>query len=600
VTAPAAARSKVTDDGRIIRVYPIPDRSTGEIVELPNISSIIDVLQTFGLIDWKLRMAIVGAAHRDDLLAGIVAAHLLPAGRDRNKALATIIEAAIEQGQILEPGRGFLANDFGTAIHLLTEHVDAGLVDIMAMPTSVAEHAARYDETMRAHHIEIVRSEFTVFSHALRYAGTGDRIIRFGGTYDPLFGELELGRGCFGADVKTGRVKASAAMQLAALVNAEGIFDAETNEFDALPDDLRTDIGFVIHSTAEHCDLIPTKLPTAFEAFQGAIVVKRFVESSPLFPPLPSAPVVPLSPTGAGGTGDVEQVRRDGAAMAASSLLSDDVFGGLPDEEGRPQRAESTLSVDLSVRTQYLRERARKVGADVVWPFWPRDVKGFGDMADIGQLHSAADLDLIEKAIITAEASVGAPFPEPDPSDPCNIGVLPSDARVLDIETRRANLPSDLRPIRSYPADEQALADLIEVVEQAETALNNRLDLIEGALGLLPDEMDADVLARLVGSTVETLHTLGTERAARFEIVCRAFVDERGILIEHDGQWFVDQPKVLLDAWGGRTKLIAAAKVLARRMGTSKPRSCDDVMADPLLVAALIVMDLNDVEHGGG
>lgn len=330
MTQPAAAITTHDENGKQVRRYPIPSPVTGEVVELPNISSIIDTLQAFGLDGWKLRNAAVGIVHRLDLQAAIAAGHHVPGKTNRNRALNDAIDLAIQHGQTLDPEVGYLRNDFGTAIHLLDELIDQGAVpDIMSLPASVAEHAAAYAEMMTAHGIEVVESEFTVYGSA-GYAGTGDRIIRFDWHTVPetlaedaagAFDQFDLGRGCFIADVKTGKVKKSAALQLAALANADSIWDHDAQQHRPLPDDLRRDVAFIIHQPGG-AQLVPVDIEAAWPAFLGALAVKTWDETKPLHPntfPMHQAPA-----------GAVAAVRAQENAEAADLLADMGAPSGIP------------------------------------------------------------------------------------------------------------------------------------------------------------------------------------------------------------------------------------------------------------------------------
>ena len=101
------------------------------------------------------------------------------------------------------------------------------------------------------------------------------------------FDEYDLGRGCFGADTKTGSIYPKVGMQLAAAVNAEGIYDAATGERSPLPDDVRRDVGFVLQLSGDKAKLVPVDLTAAWPAFVGALAVKAFDVTKPLGKALP-------------------------------------------------------------------------------------------------------------------------------------------------------------------------------------------------------------------------------------------------------------------------------------------------------------------------
>jgi hypothetical protein len=121
MTSPAAALNRTGDDGHEERVYPIPD-ADGNVVELPNISSVVDVTYKPWLTNWKIKMALLGVANREDIAMLAVAATHMEPGKARNAELARVAELAITAGQVVD--KGYLTNDLGSAVHLLTEALD--------------------------------------------------------------------------------------------------------------------------------------------------------------------------------------------------------------------------------------------------------------------------------------------------------------------------------------------------------------------------------------------------------------------------------------------------------------------------------------------
>ena len=300
MTKPAAAVD--TPEGRF---YPVPKPGTGEIIELPSITRIISVTDTKHLCDWNLKMTALGVAMREDHQVQIAAANLLPAGKPRNSELRRLTMAAHESGQVVE--KGHIPSDRGTGFHTLSERLDdlvpAGavrLVDELGLPRKVAEVASAYVDAMRG--VLVVRSEVTVVSFIHGYAGTADRLVRF----EPLdawtatFDQYRLGDGCFGFDNKFGvNMHPTFALQLAAIVNAEYTYDAETQTLEPLPDDVRRDVGFVFQP--DH-GLIPVDLEAAHEACLASLTIHRFNERDPLQPALAPrpAPAVTSAPMSVG------------------------------------------------------------------------------------------------------------------------------------------------------------------------------------------------------------------------------------------------------------------------------------------------------------
>src|SRR5919199_2600157 len=285
MTKPAAAHDH--PDGT--RTYPIPHPDTGEILELPSITNIISVTDPKHLCDWNLKMVTLGAAMREDLAVKIAAANLLPSGPARNSELRRLTIEAHEAGQLIE--KGHIPADRGTGYHTLTERLDelvppgeVAKVDELGLPRPVAEIACAYVDAMRG--VRVLHSEATVVSFKHGYAGTADRIIAFEplDAWTAVFDQYDLGRGCFAFDNKFGtQMHPTFAMQLAAIVNAEYVFDADTQELTPLRLDIRRDVGFVF---APDQGLVPVDLTDAYAAFLGALAIRRFNDLDPLQPPL--------------------------------------------------------------------------------------------------------------------------------------------------------------------------------------------------------------------------------------------------------------------------------------------------------------------------
>lgn len=643
MTQPAAAITTHDDNGRQVRRYPIPDPTTGEVVELPNISSVIDVLQAFGLDGWKLRNAAVGIVHRLDLQAAIAAGHHVPGKTARNKALNDAIDAAIEHGQTLDPDVGYLRNDFGTAIHLLDELIDEGAVpDIMSLPTSVAEHAAAYVEMMTQHGIVVVESEFTVYGSA-GWAGTGDRIIRFDrdsmvSKLTDAFGQFDLGRGCFVADIKTGKVKKSAALQLAALANGDSIFDAATGQHRSLPDDLRRDIAFIIHQPGG-AQLVPVDIGPAWPAFLGALAVKQWDETKPLHPAL----VAPKRTTTVAETKraaenaearallegcDVhtgvpaadahrepdpvdlqdahavaEPVHISETLKAAIAAIPDDPDAGTVDEVGR-------VKADRQARTAYLAERLGALidtHGDTLPLTWPDEVPTFRAHREAGLLHTGDQLDAIEAAIAAVERQLVAPFPPDDPSDVAARRVAPDDPRATDITSRFAALPADIRNDVADAAKaagvkrfslgegtEQCVATWHRILEPAEADAALAADQAHNAAAVLHQNgWSADLLLVLVGNHVDAPTIWQANRLD--ELADAAGLDFVNVA---DGTaTLTDAGRKHLEAeFGGRRGVLNAAKTAAELLGLAKPTKADDVYGDVLLAAHLTLIESEPVD----
>lgn len=641
MTQPAAATTTHNELGVRIRLYQIPHPDTGELLSLPNISSVVDVLQTWGLADWKLRQAAAGLVARQDLQARVAVALPMPGGRDRNRQILDAVEDAIAHGQTIDPDRGHLANDLGSAVHLLTEHIDAGLVDDpLNLPNSVAEYAANYITLMAAHGVQVVESEFTV--HGDGYAGTGDRIVTLEPTDSAnaaVFDRLDLGRGLFALDIKTGRVSPKAAMQLAALANAKGIWDAEAEAHRPLPDGLRTDIGFLLHLTAEGANLVPVDLADAWPAFQGALAVKTFCDSKPLHPAL----VAPKRTTTVAETkraAENAEARallegcdvhtgvpaadayrepdpvdlQDAHAVAepvhisetlkqAIAAIPDDPDAGTVDEVGR-------VKADRQARTAYLAERLGALidtHGDTLPLTWPDEVPTFRAHREAEMLHTGDQLDAIEAAIAAVERQLVAPFPPDDPSDVAARRVAPDDPRATDIAARFAALPADIRNDVADAAKaagvkrfslgegtEQCIATWHRILQPAEADAALAADQAHNAAAVLHQNgWPADLLLVLVGNHVDAPTIWQANRLD--ELADAAGLDFVNVA---DGTaTLTDAGRKHLEAeFGGRRGVLNAAKTAADLLGLPKPTKADDVYGDVLLAAHLTLVESEPVD----
>jgi hypothetical protein len=612
VTQPVAATNH--PDGT--RTYAVPHRSTGEVFDLPNITGIIGLADPKHICEWKLKMAMLGSALRDDIAAQVAAANLLPAGPPRNGDLRRVAELAMTAGQIIE--KQHLPSDRGTALHSLTERLDdlvpAGavvLVDELGLPKRFADIAREYVAAMAG--VRILHTEVTVASFVHRYAGTGDRIVAF----EPLdawrsaFDQWDLGRGCFFLDAKFGKVHDEAALQLAALANAETIWDAEAGTHTPLPDDLRRDVGFIFNPDK---GLIPVPLDGAHEAFLGLVALKRWQDRGKVPEPT-AAPICEAcnlglhvcqmcrAPVGHGietcgeiGGGCVPDPVHISEALprVIEAIPEPDVFAGLPDHDGRPQADRTAKRAWLIKRIDVLRGIAN--GVEQLAALWPAGVPTFKQSPD----HTLDQLDLIAKAITVAEAQVQAPFPEnDDPTDPANITVAADDPRIAALIERLKLLPPDLAAAVAAEAKAAKVPQLngtrriteahLSIVEPfvvaAETEYMPRAKRIDGELAMAAEHgvSEAGLCAALKVPSARHIH--GDTLSLLSDLVAAI---EMAILAERDGVLVVDQPAAVLTAYGDdRTRVWRAGQTAAKANGVDSPKDSDAVLSHPVLAAVL-------------
>jgi hypothetical protein len=183
-------------------------------------SSYGDVLEDrYNLEKWKVRTAAVGLADRPDLLLS-VAAH-----RDDKRKLDGLCE------QALEAAKGTSAATTGTALHKLTEAVDAG-VPLPTLPPSAAADLDAYRAATAG--LKVVAVEQFVVCDEIRAAGTFDRVVEVDGTR-------------YVADIKTGDVKwgiGKIAVQLAGYSRSVAYDPSDGSRTDL---DVDQDRALVIH-----------------------------------------------------------------------------------------------------------------------------------------------------------------------------------------------------------------------------------------------------------------------------------------------------------------------------------------------------------------
>jgi hypothetical protein len=485
MTQPVAATNH--PDGT--RTYAVPHQSTGEIFDLPNITGIIGLADPKHICEWKLKMALLGAALRDDIAAQIAAANLLPAGPPRNGELRRVAELAMTAGQIIE--KAHLPSDRGTALHSLTERLDdlvpagaVALVDELGLPKRFADIAREYVAAMAG--VRILHTEVTVASFTHGYAGTGDRIVGFEAldAWASAFDQWDLGRGCFFLDAKFGKVHDEAALQLAALANAETIWDAEAGTHTPLPDDLRRDVGFIFNPDK---GLIPVPLDGAHEAFLGLVALKRWQDrgdeadagrqtrcrridmmgaSTPKrarphrrrslwWPRIPStSPATEPVHISEALPKVMRGHPRDRRPHSRCPRSSEPAFAGLPDDDGKPQADRVAKRAWLIERIEALRTDRQggveQLAANCGPPACRRSSSRPSTPID--------QLDLIAKAISAAEARGAAPLRDDDPTDPANIIVAPDDPRIADLIERGQAAPAGPAGGRRRRGDQQGRA----------------------------------------------------------------------------------------------------------------------------------------------
>jgi hypothetical protein len=251
--------------GRYLLAHP----GTGQLRPWTRATTLAHTLDdTSALTRWKRRMVLQGAAADPTLLDGIpaLAASLDYAdgaeARDIKKALDEVCDAACDAAG---------ANDgagWGTALHAVTEWLDAGRLNEIDVPADLLADVAAYITcltdagiTCPTEHIERI-----VVNTAVDTAGTYDRLLRLPD------GRLVVG------DLKTQQRIfdwLAIAVQLAQYAHADAVYTVD-GTFAELPDDLDITTGIVIHLPARSgkCRLYEVDLDAGWRAAQMSADVR--------------------------------------------------------------------------------------------------------------------------------------------------------------------------------------------------------------------------------------------------------------------------------------------------------------------------------------
>jgi hypothetical protein len=216
---------------------------------------------TYNLSLWQQRMVIAGLVDRPDLLLS-AAAH-----RDDKGELNKIAELAIEAA------KGRAAATVGTALHALTEQVDAGQT-VGPIPHEYQRDLDAYVAATRS--LRVLHSERFVVNDEYRIGGTPDRVVEYQGRN-------------YIADIKTGTIKygpGKIAMQLAVYANSD-FYDHQTGERTPQPD-VDRERGIVIHLPAGTgtCELLWVDIAAGWKAVDLAGMVRVWRSWKGLLTPL--------------------------------------------------------------------------------------------------------------------------------------------------------------------------------------------------------------------------------------------------------------------------------------------------------------------------
>jgi len=292
--------------------YLLPDPETGEERAWTRATTLANTLSDpWGLVDWKLRMAVKGVATRDDLRA-LAAALPLDTGK---KQLNEVAQDAIEYAG------GSSGRNMGTALHEWTAQSDRGEAPEVPSP---------WDHDLEAYHAALELYgvmtyprwvERIVCIPDLGVAGTFDRIVHWPS-------KLYI------ADVKTGAALdyswLEIAVQEALYANAEYLWDAEAETWGPIDPPVDRTQGLVMHLPVgqARCELFWVDLEIGWEAVTLAVDMREWRKRKDISRPFgvdllgrsPVQPVLDLAGT-EDGTPDAREPRAASGSEGSSPAV---------------------------------------------------------------------------------------------------------------------------------------------------------------------------------------------------------------------------------------------------------------------------------------
>lgn len=194
---------------------------------------------------WLNRQVALGLSVRPDLMLAVVA------HKEDKRELDKLCE------QASEAAKSSAGATVGTALHVLTEQADRGVLDLSTVPPDYRPDIEAYSTTMAAAGITVVAIEQFCVHDEVRAAGTFDRLIELNGRR-------------YIADVKTSNADMSYTMPKAAMQMAgysrSSLYDTTTHE--RTPLDVDQDRALVIHlpSGKGECSLHWVDIAAGWEA----------------------------------------------------------------------------------------------------------------------------------------------------------------------------------------------------------------------------------------------------------------------------------------------------------------------------------------------
>jgi hypothetical protein len=523
--------------------YMIPDPETGKLTALTRVTSYIGALDNGqGLTRWKLGMVARGLAASPELIAAV---NDDPDSGTLYKLCDDALDAAGANDK----------RDLGTLIHHLCETADLGheppvSAELAAIKERFADYLADHAEADVAAYREAMQraglspiaegTEVVCVNWRRRIAGRLDRLVAVEGQELPC-----------GLDIKTGTLHPfTVAQQVKCYMEATSWFDVDSRTH-MTPPAVCQDWGYVaqIAPREARCTIWRIDLRDVSQMLDTIDTIKAWQSRGAVR----------------------KQPRPDDLASVVVEYVA-------------PADALTLTAEWAAGRVEALRDNHPAALTDLA-NSWPAGVATFKAVREGVATHTADDLRAINAVLDAVEARHTIPFPEENnPSGP----LAYTDPRLVDVRHRGHALPADLAE-RVGTIDTPTVHELDDIVHQLnelEAMADNRAGLAEAHLMALPAE---------VRYRYEVKPPIDAVALERIENLADAY--SLGLVVEGDSETLRpadDATEQLLERFGARAELVAAAKDAAARLGLSRPRSTADVVASLHLVAALAVTETGD------
>lgn len=531
--------------GRYLVVPPAGGKPIG-YTRTTTIAKVLD--DQSNLMSWACRMTALGLAGRPDLLTAVSACD-----RDDRDTLNVLVDRA------KEAGGATVRRDQGTSLHAILERHWRD--PSWPVPTLHAADVSAVDKALTEANLSVVADmhEMMIVRDDINVAGTFDLLVTDGTT-------------TFIADLKTGASVSYGALawaiQLYVYASADCIY------VQGAADDGSEDERLPMPAVSQE---------------QGVIVHVQ--------PGSGTADIHALDLTDADLFLDAALTTREMRKQGKKLLTPFNDLAGAPspspwEREAPANPAEPTASPE---RRAWLTDRIRAIVADAVAgqmlaDLWPADVPTL----KASDRHTDADIDAIVAVCQDVERARQLPFPEPDPKDQND-----SDVRMAlqkELQAQIETLPADLRanvrrlmqqfgypPLNSHRMTDAQVNDVNEWVEEAVSVLVDRRRRIAICDADLTELVSSHQAGEIIMSFDESGQGVTHLEAFTLALACG------WLMTTADGATIVASGAgdLLEMAYGNKTAARTTARKLATIHRLDEPKTFNDILDDPMLVALL-------------